>query len=155
MMPTLYPPNRLDHHPRSIFLAGSIEMGKARDWQQEIIDVVPTDVWVFNPRRPQWDSSWEQSISNPIFAEQVNWELDHLETASLAVFYFQPNTMSPITLMELTHRLATQNDTQRILVCCPDGFWRKGNIEVVCARYNIELLHNWEDLVKSVDQWVD
>lgn len=51
----------------TVFLAGSIEMGKAIDWQKEIGDEFENsdDVCILNPRRDDWDSSWEQSIDNP------------------------------------------------------------------------------------------
>ncbi len=71
------PPMRVDLQdldPRpSIFLAGSIEMGKAEDWQTQLTNLL-TGVRVFNPRRDDWDPSWTQSITNPNFKEQVEWE---------------------------------------------------------------------------------
>lgn len=140
-----------------VFLAGSIEMGKAIDWQSEIslsLEAISPLVWLCNPRRLQWDSSWVQSIHNPLFKEQVDWELDHLDRADLAVFYFQPDTLSPITLMELGHRLASQDVRQKTIVACPDGFWRKGNVEILCARYGIEVLNSLEDLKEKSSEWV-
>lgn len=57
---------------KTVFLAGSIEMGKAEDWQQKIIEAVKDfKVVIFNPRRDNWDSGWIQSIDNPKFREQV------------------------------------------------------------------------------------
>ena len=74
----------LDLFGRSIFLAGSIEMGKAIDWQQEIVDLLKDeDVIILNPRRDNWDSSWIQSIDNPQFREQVEWELYGVENATM------------------------------------------------------------------------
>jgi hypothetical protein len=32
-------------------------------------------ILVLNPRREDWDSSWIQSIDNPQFREQVEWEI--------------------------------------------------------------------------------
>ena len=58
----------------SIFLAGSIEMGKAIDWQTKIQDIMKDEnVTIFNPRRDDWDSSWEQKMENEKFREQVEW----------------------------------------------------------------------------------
>ncbi len=43
----------------AIFLAGSIEMGKAENWQQRIErELTKCDGVIFNPRRDDWDSSW-------------------------------------------------------------------------------------------------
>lgn len=57
---------------RSVFLAGSIDQGKAINWQQQITDALQdTSLTILNPRRDDWDSSWEQDISNDQFREQV------------------------------------------------------------------------------------
>lgn len=131
---------------RSVFLAGSIEMGTAVDWQKKFVDLLKdTDVTIFNPRRDDWDSKWAQSIDNPQFAEQVNWELDVLNASTLAVFYFAPGTMSPITLLELGTQVSRGN---RIVVCCPDGFWRKGNIDIVCSRHRIKMVDTIEEMAQ-------
>lgn len=163
-MTALFPPQRnLPEHPTHpiVFLGGSIEMGKAEDWQTRItqtINDIDPNILVCNPRRPDWDSSWEQRADNPNFAEQVHWELDHLQRANVAVFYFQPDTMSPITLMELGHTLADNklaqdslsHPNQTIIVCCPDGFWRKGNVEIICQRYGIEVCNTLEEMEQQL-----
>ena len=122
-----------------VFLAGSIEMGKAEDWQAMIPELFKDrqDLVFFNPRRDDWDSSWEQKESNPQFNYQVNWELDHLNKADIIFMYFSPETKSPISLLEL----GLYADSKKMIVCCPDGFWRKGNVDIVCSRYNIPV-HN-------------
>jgi hypothetical protein len=35
----------------------------------------------------------------------------------------------------------------KLLVCCPEGYWRRGNVEVVCARYQIPAVARFQDLV--------
>lgn len=88
--------HREDWQTPKIFLAGSIEMGIAEDWQTALIKKLRSeDVTIMNPRRDDWDSSWEQSIENKQFHEQVTWELSNIETADLVVFYFAPETKSP------------------------------------------------------------
>lgn len=148
---TLNPPTALiiSEGQKSVFLAGSIEMGKAENWQKALIESLHD--WegvLLNPRRPDWDSSWEQSIDNPHFAAQVNWELDGLEKADLIVMYFAPQTQSPITLLEL----GLFAHTKKILVCCPDGFWRKGNVDVICQRFGIEQVANYTDFEALIRQ---
>lgn len=86
-----------------------------------------------------------QDISNPHFREQVEWEMDHLEKADLVVLYLHPGTMSPISLLELGLHAKGGN----VLVCCPEGFWRRGNVQVVCARYEIPLFDHFDDLVEA------
>lgn len=130
----------------TIFLAGSIEMGAAEDWQTNItgrleeIDL-GLDIDIFNPRRDSWDSSWKQEESNPEFNHQVNWEMNKLDRSDAIFMYFSPETKSPISLLEL----GLYADSGKIIVCCPDGFWRKGNVEIVCSRYRIPLYDNLDD----------
>ena len=136
----------------AVFLGGSIEMGTAEDWQLALAQrLTASDLVLLNPRREAWDATWVQSIDNPVFKEQVNWELSALESADLVVFYFAPGTKSPITLMELgIVANERRNRHRRIIVCCPDGYWRKGNIEVVCDRYSLELVHTFDELVTAI-----
>ena len=52
-----------DHSKKTVFLAGSIEMGNADNWQEKATKTFIDKGWiVFNPRRDDWDSSWEQKI---------------------------------------------------------------------------------------------
>lgn len=132
-----------------IFLAGSIDMGKAENWQERLERELNMyeDVMICNPRRDDWDSTWVQSIDNPQFNEQVTWELDNIEAADMVVFYFDPAGAAPITLLELG--LAAGICAQ-IIVCCPDGYWRKGNVEMVCDRYDIPLCNNIDEFIRLI-----
>ena len=119
----------------SVFLAGSIEMGQAENWQTKVeASLADCEVVIFNPRRDDWDSSWKQSIDDPQFREQVEWELDALERADVIVMYFDPGSKSPISLLEL----GLFARSGKMVVCCPQGFWRKGNVDIVCAKYGIK-----------------
>lgn len=139
-------PLRLDREERSVFLAGSIEMGAAVDWQSQVTSALADlDIVVLNPRREAWDASWPQSIDFAPFREQVEWELEAQERASLIAFYFAPDTKAPITLLELG--LAVR---RRAIVCCPEGYFRKGNVDVVCARYGIPQAPSLAGLIERV-----
>jgi len=131
----------------TIFLAGSIEMGTAPNWQGELITALPeSDLTILDPRRAEWDASWRQSIDEPKFREQVEWELDGLEKADVIAMWFAPETKAPITLLELGLHARRGN----VVVGCPDGYWRKGNIEIVCARFGIPLVGDWASFVARV-----
>lgn len=136
-------PLRLDCTKPRLFLAGSIEMGAAVDWQATVTRALgDLDVLVCNPRRKAWDASWPNTIDFEPFRQQVEWELEALERADLILFYFDPNTKAPITLLELG-----LHARRKIIVCCPDGYWRKGNIDVVCQRYGIAQVGTLEELI--------
>ena len=131
---------------KSVFLAGSIEMGKAEDWQAKLGGLlIIKDFNVFNPRRKDWDSSWIQTYTNPNFSQQVRWELNSLDKSDIIVMYLDPNTISPISLLEL----GLYAHTGKLVMVCPDGFFRKGNVEVVCDLYDIPLFNSIEDLTES------
>ena len=133
----------------SLFLAGSIEMGVAELWQDKVTEALKdTNVLILNPRRDDWDSSWKQTIDDPQFREQVEWELTALERSSVILMYFDPATKSPISLLEL----GLHASSGKLLVCCPDGFWRKGNVEVVCNRYGIPLYNELDEVIKILQR---
>lgn len=149
MCTVIKPPQSLDtlDASPSIFLAGSIDLGLAEDWQATFAEATKDDVVnLLNPRRDQWDASWEQSIGNPMFREQVEWELEGQRRADCIAMYFAPKTKAPVTLLELGLFAASG----KVIVGCPEGYWRKGNIEIVCDQYKIPLLPSLDDLIKAV-----
>jgi hypothetical protein len=124
----------------TIFLAGSIEMGKAEKWQDKIEQIFYDEtVRFFNPRRDDWDSSWSHESEQ--FNTQVNWELNALDESDIIFMYFSPETKSPISLLEL----GLYANSNKMIVVCPDEFWRKGNVSVVCTRYNIPMFNTFEE----------
>jgi hypothetical protein len=134
-----------DKSYKSIFLAGSIEMGKAIDWQKECEIALSEqgDYHTFNPRRLNWDSTWSQSIDNPKFVEQVEWELNSLDEADIIIMFIDGKTLSPITLLEL----GLYAKSRKLHVICEEDFWRKGNVDIVCKRYNIKQYNCLEDVI--------
>lgn len=144
-----YLPNRYI----KIFVGGSIEMGKATNWQQRLLEDFKDDnnVVILNPRRKKWNPNWKQTKNNPPFKRQVNWELDALEAANAIIMYFEPGTKSPISLLELG--LFGQDFGRldlKMHVVCPSGFWRKGNVDIVCDRYHIPQFKTLNDAIMEI-----
>ena len=133
-----------------IFLAGSIEMGLADNWQDRVVESVPENCLFLNPRRASWNDSWVQSIKNPQFNQQVTWELAHLEIADIVFLYLDPKTNSPISLLEL----GLYAESGKLMVCCPEGFYRKGNVEIVCDRYKIPMTTSLEESIGGLKELV-
>lgn len=137
----------LDTEYVNVFLAGSIEMGVAEKWQEKVIAALSDKpIRFLNPRREDWDSSWKQDIDNDNFVEQVIWELSSLEMAQIVIMYFDPNTKSPISLLEL----GLHAKEQKLVVLCPEGFWRKGNVDVVCEYYGINQVDTFDELIEFI-----
>lgn len=124
----------------TVFLAGTIDMGSSEDWQEYAIKNLQQKGFnVLSPRREKWDNSIEQSIDNRIFKEQVDWELEGLESSTYRFFNFLTNSKSPITLMELG-LVCNMSEKHRVFtfVLCPNEFYRSGNVHIMCARYGIK-----------------
>lgn len=142
------PIDRVARRPR-IFLAGSIEMGKAEDWQKAFIDqIADLEVEVLNPRRADWNADWKPEYADAHFREQVEWELEALESSDLIVMYLAPGTHSPVSLLEL----GLYARSGRLLLHCPQGFWRKGNVDAVAARYAIPTVASLPELATAARQ---
>ena len=133
---------------KKVFLAGTIDMGNSEDWQLEITKQFENnwDVILFNPRRDEWNPNWKQEQKEDRFNQQVNWELSMLDDSDIIFMYLESTSKSPISLMEL----GLYANTGKLIVCCPDGFYRKGNVEIVCTRYNIPLFNNLSDAIGSL-----
>lgn len=147
-----YPPSStaiVQAGERSVFLAGTIDNGNSLDWQQEVISLLEGKVdHIFNPRRADWDASWLQREDNPQFKEQVTWELDHIRKALHVLMYFAPGSLSPITLLELG--IAAAEAPEKLVVCCPEGFWRKGNVDILCTRYGVRRAQGLSEMVEAI-----
>jgi hypothetical protein len=138
--------NQVDEHKVSVFLAGSIEMGTAEDWQTKVQEALKDlDITIYNPRRDDWDSSWVQSKDNEQFRAQVEWELHKLYNADIILMYFSPETKSPISLLELG-----LFSKKNMIVVCPEGFWRKGNVDIVCETYDIAQADSIESAIEMI-----
>ena len=148
-MQVIKPPRFIPNNLATVFLAGSIEMGVAENWQVKAEKLLYNSGFtVLNPRRDDWDSSWEQSIKNEQFFEQVSWELQGIEGAEWVIVYFDGNTKSPITLMELG--ILSQSKPENTIVICPKEFYRKGNVDVVCDRYRIKQADSLEKAISLI-----
>lgn len=135
-----------------VFLGGSIEMGAAELWQDKVVAAFKDDPHVIflNPRRDDWDSSWIQDPTpGTQFHEQVTWELDGQDIADIHLYYFDDNTKSPITLLEL----GSYGGTSSIVRCTPN-FWRYGNVAVYCDRVGATLVDSTDSMIGELDLWI-
>lgn len=153
-MRVIQSPHPLSLQPgeRSAFLAGSIDMGGSVDWQQRLVTrLVPHRGTLLNPRRDHWEAGGSSDASNPVFREQVEWELAAMEAAGMIAFYFAPASQAPITLLELG--LAAR--VGKAVVCCPEGYWRRGNVVVVCERYGVRMVESLDALAHAIRAYCD
>ena len=127
-----------------VFLSGSVA---GDDWRAALMKKLKDNNMIFlDPRRDDWDSSWKQTKDDPKFSEQVKWELNGLEKADVIALYFDSASEAPISLLEF----GLFGQSGKMIVCCPKGFPHKGNVDMVCARYNIEQVGSLEELAKGI-----
>ncbi|MBT0669886.1 hypothetical protein HT136_16090 [Novosphingobium profundi] len=135
-----------DHAAPRLFLGGSIDMGHAPDWQKQMIaDLADEDVVILNPRRPDWDPAWRPEADEPEFRRQVEWELAALDSADVIVLYLAPGTQSPVSLLEM----GLHAHDGKLIVLCPEGYWRKGNVDITAKRYGIEQVADMKELLAA------
>ncbi|KAH9218237.1 hypothetical protein DL95DRAFT_385643 [Leptodontidium sp. 2 PMI_412] len=139
-------PNRYIKDQPTVFLSGSIDAPPAT-WQSLLTAALShLPVTILNPHRADWDSTWREEIDFPPFNEQVNWELDAMETADVVAVFFNPTSPAPITLMELG--LFARG--KKMVVACPKGYWKRGNVQIVCRRFGVEVVDNVGELADRV-----
>lgn len=140
-------PQKVITNSPTLFLAGTIDNGNSINWQKEVVqNLADFDISFLNPRRKDWDSSWKQTKENVAFKEQVDWELDYLENADFILMNFVKDSQSPISLLELG--LFAEN--KNLVVVCSSGFWRRGNVEIVCERYNVPFYENIDQALAEI-----
>jgi len=137
----------------TIFLGGVIDNGAAEPWAEQVVEALKEyNVLLLNPRRDDWDSSWSQTLDNKEFVEQVEWELEGQENADLNIYVFGTDdeqakkSKAPITLMEL----GLSAKSTKTIVCCPETYFRSGNVYVTCRRYGIPVYKTLDELLDDL-----
>lgn len=148
------PDSHLHFIGKRLFLGGSIEMGRAENWQEKTVALLDKNGYnnliILNPRRDDWDSSWGQSpIPGTKFFEQVQWELIAQEKSDIICYYFAKDTISPITLLELG--LYGARKDKKIVVYVDDKYERRGNVIITCDMYNITWTNNFGDFITDLE----
>ena len=142
-------PNKYSKKGFTIFLGGAIDQGEAEDWQSKVVEELDDlNVTILNPRRDDWDSSWEQDIENKEFRQQVEWELQAQEDANLAIYVLLDDSKGPVTMLEIGHFAPTKD----CVLCIEEGFYRQGNLDIFAHRYNIPIYHNLKEMLGDLHE---
>lgn len=134
--------------PKSVFLAGTTSTVDGHNWRELVTTALFAEpLTIYNPYRKDWDSSWREDIDFAPFREQVEWELDKQEKADIIVLYFDPATQAPISLLELG---LCARIPGKAIVLCPDGYPKRGNVQVLCRKYGVEMVDNVDELKEAI-----
>ncbi|OTB01893.1 hypothetical protein M426DRAFT_323118 [Hypoxylon sp. CI-4A] len=143
----LAPSRELHQWTKSVFLAGTTTRTDDGDWRVDLTkSLADLPITILNPYRPDWDSSWREEISCTPYREQVEWELKKQDDADIVVFYFHPMTEAPITLLEL----GLCAKTGKAIVVCPEGYKKRGNVQIICQKYGIEIVDGLKKLAEAI-----
>jgi len=41
-----------------------------------------------------------------------------------------------------------------MIVCCPEDFWRKGNVDIVCERYGVDQVDTLDELIEFAKEYI-
>ena len=106
---------------------------------EAIKSVYPDYTVILDAQIPDKEDEDSPAMDFKPFRTQVEWELHAQDIADLRVYYFDPETKSPITLLELGLYA-----TKPCVVYCPEGYFRKGNVDIVCKKYGIPVFDDKE-----------
>ena len=119
-------------------------MGNSEDWQAKVSKELKNEkVILLNPRRDDWNTAWKPVKEEPEFRKQVEWELNALEKADYIIMFFGKDSKSPISLLEM----GLYAKSGKLLVICPDGFWRKGNVDITAEKYGVKQFDSIENVL--------
>ena len=140
-------PLALAEGERSEFLAGSIEMGRAEAWQATVEQALADlDVALLNPRRDEWGRLLGAVDRQPAVPRAGGMGTGGAGAGVIGRHALRSVPRAPVTLLEL----GLMARSGKLLVCCPTGFWRRGNVEVVCARHGVSLIEDLAELVQTI-----
>ncbi len=74
-----------------------------------------------------------------------------LEKADVVAMYFEPEALALIGSLEFGLFVRSRGQGNiKMVVACPEGFSRRGNVQVICQRFGIECLGSMEELTNAV-----
>jgi hypothetical protein len=130
------PPQHYNPDRPSVFLAGSIEQGKAEDWQVKVAQEIDSDqVIVYNPRRDRWTELDQKQLD-----DQIMWEQRYLFKSSFGFFYFAPDTTSVVSMLELGQVLEStrySGEASYQFIAVHPKYFRRENIKFTCGKYGV------------------
>lgn len=133
---------------KSVFLAGTTSEVDSADWRETLASSLSKHpVTIYNPYRADWDSTWREDATFAPYREQVLWELDKQAKADLVVVYFHPATQAPVSLLEFGLWAQVPG---KVIAVCPEGYWKRGNVQIVCHKLGVEMLDDIDELAGAV-----
>lgn len=142
------PSDEVPQFVKSVFLAGTTSKVDTTDWREALSNSLSdAPVTIYNPYRADWDSSWREDINFALYREQVEWELEKQDQADIVVIYFHPATQAPVSLLEFG---LCARFPGKAIVLCPEGYWKRGNVQIVCNKFGVEMVDTVDGLKEAI-----
>ena len=68
-------------------------------------------------------------------------------TNTQVVVFFSKDAKAPITLLELGYMLG---EGKKVIVGCERGFWKRGNVEIICRRAGVQIVSTLEEVMDGL-----
>ena len=122
-----------------IFLAGSIDNSKNnwRNYQMKKFKYYS----YFDPTNYNFSSLNNQEMIN-----HINWEFTAMEKADIILLNLLPNSLSPISLVELGLYVSSK----KIIIVCPKEFYKSTYVYALCKKYNSIIFEKLEEVTEEI-----
>lgn len=132
-----------------IFLGGSIDNGKAPNWQANISKILKNqnqNIYILNPRRINWDPG----ATKETIRDQIWWELSAQSCSDIRFYYLDKDSQSPETLLEIGFYGRQLGN----IVYCPKEYFRYDNVSMTCKWFSVPCFDNLEDAVSELKRLI-
>ena len=65
--------------------------------------------------------------------------------------FFNKNSILLISLL----KLGLYALSYKIVIYCPKGYWRRGNIQIIYNRFSIQLIENLEEFIRETRKMLE
>jgi len=137
---------------RFVFIAGSIEMGRAELWQPRVAErFISSGINVFDPRRDDWDADLDQDPTpGTVFNQQVTWELENIQRADAVFFRLcGGETMAIVSMLEMGICFGSGKP---IVIQADRDYMRYGNIAVTARRFGVPVFNDEDEAISLMLQ---
>lgn len=130
---------------QSIFLAGPSPRGKEQyNWRPEALRLLRDigfegTVFIPLPRNGQWSRDYDG---------QIEWELKHLEMASIIVFWI-PRDLEALPAFTTNVEFGLYVKSGKIVLGFPEGTPKMRYLEYVGKKNNVSVYHTIEETLRS------
>lgn len=125
------------------FLAGSIDFTLKDSWREKVIKEMGELVHFFDPTRTDHDE-----LNDSQMKAHINWELDAMILADKILLNFLSDFKSPISLVEL----GLYVKSSKLIVVCPDQFYQKRYVEMLCKKYKTPFFNSLNEAIKYIKE---